>query len=77
MLGWLARTAVFAVTLMSASAALAQTLTIGIDFEPPSLDPHLRMITPDEAVSEHFFDALIFQDENQRMCESPDDSHSL
>jgi len=66
-LDWLGRTAVLAVTLMSASAALAQTLTIGIDFEPPSLDPHLRMITPDEAVSQHFFDALIFQDENQRM----------
>jgi peptide/nickel transport system substrate-binding protein len=48
-------------------SAPAQTLTVGIDVEPPSLDPHFRMLSPDEAVSRHFFDALLLQDAQQRM----------
>lgn len=64
---WVRRLAAIAAVLLAASTARAQSVTIGLDFEPPSLDPHLRMVTPDEAMSRNFFDALILQDENQRM----------
>ncbi len=59
-----------ALGLLLASQTLpsaAQKLTVGIDVGPPSLDPHLRMLTPDEAVSRHFFDALVLQDAEQHM----------
>ncbi|HKF72567.1 MAG TPA: ABC transporter substrate-binding protein [Stellaceae bacterium] len=59
--------AILPLLLSMALPAVAQTLTVGIDVEPPSLDPHFRMLSPDEAVSRHFFDALILQDERQRM----------
>jgi peptide/nickel transport system substrate-binding protein len=55
------------VLLLIALPARAQTLTVGIDVEPPSLDPHFRMLSPDEAISRHFFDALVLQDAQQRM----------
>ena len=58
--------AMAAVLLWSATVR-AQTLVVGLDFEPPSIDPHLRMLVPDEAISRQFFDALILQDENQRL----------
>ena len=63
-LGYLAA---IALILLAAGAAHAQTLVVGLDFEPPSIDPHLRMLTPDEAISRNFFDALILQDESQRL----------
>jgi len=63
---WIGGVAAIALLLLTA-AARAQSLVVGLDFEPPSLDPHLRMVTPDEAISRHFFDALILQDESQRL----------
>ena len=59
--------AILLLLLSIALPAAAQTLTVGIDVEPPSLDPHFRMISPDEAISRHFFDALVLQDEQQHM----------
>ena len=59
--------AILLLLLSIAPPATAQTLTVGIDVEPPSLDPHFRMISPDEAISRHFFDALVLQDEQQHM----------
>src|SRR5215813_6503515 len=57
----------FALALSIAVPAAAQTLTVGIDVEPPSLDPHFRMLSPDEAISRHFFDSLVLQDAEHRM----------
>src|SRR5437763_494732 len=59
--------AILLLLLSIALPAAAETLTVGIDVEPPSLDPHFRMISPDEAISRHFFDALVLQDEQQHM----------
>jgi len=61
------RRAILPLLLLLALPATAQTLAVGIDLEPPSLDPHFRMVSADEAVSRHFFDSLILQDPQQRM----------
>lgn len=53
--------------LLGAVPTAAQTLTVGIDVEPVTLDPHVRMLSPDEAISRHFFDSLVLQDADQRM----------
>ena len=42
----------------------AQELKIGIKTEPTSLDPQFHTLNPNIQVAQHFFDALVLQDEN-------------
>lgn len=65
------RTPILAVTAgliaLSASAASAEKLTIGLASEPTSLDPQFHNVGPNNAMSMHIFDRLIFQDEKQQL----------
>ena len=45
-------------------SAAAQELKIGIKTEPSSLDPQFHTLNPNIQVAQHFFDALVLQDEN-------------
>ena len=62
-IGKLAGAAAAAVAFISLSAA-AQELKIGIKTEPSSLDPQFHTLNPNIQVAQHFFDALVLQDEN-------------
>lgn len=53
--------------LAGASAANAADLKIGLSAEPSALDPHYHNLVPNNAMFTHVFDALIEQDENQRL----------
>jgi len=52
-----------ALAFISVSAA-AQELKIGIKTEPSSLDPQFHTLNPNIQVAQHFFDALVKQDES-------------
>jgi len=67
----LGRRAAFAVALAftgvaasGPSKAQSQELKIGIKTEPSSLDPQFHTLNPNIQVAQHFFDALVLQDEN-------------
>ncbi|MEM6665247.1 MAG: ABC transporter substrate-binding protein [Pseudomonadota bacterium] len=51
---------------LSASANAAE-LTIGLASEATSIDPHFHNLTPNNQVADHIFDALVGQDERQRL----------
>lgn len=46
-------------------AAAAQDLRIGIQAEPSSMDPHFHNLTPNNMMSRHVYDTLVFMDEKQ------------
>ena len=50
--------------IRSSLSAAAQELKIGIKTEPSSLDPQFHTLNPNIQVAQHFFDALVQQDEN-------------
>lgn len=50
-----------------ASGASAQDLRIGIAAEPSALDPYYHNLGPNLQISQHLFDALIGQDDNQKL----------
>lgn len=52
---------------LPAVSAVAQELKIGLSSEPSSADPHFHNLTPNNAVSRHVFEPLIFMDELQRL----------
>jgi peptide/nickel transport system substrate-binding protein len=69
MIGFGRKAAAFAVTLAFSAAvvtgpATAQELKIGIKTEPSALDPQFHTLNPNIQVADHFFDALVAQDEN-------------
>lgn len=50
-----------------ATAAQAQTLTIGLGTEPTSIDPHFHNLGPNNQIAQHFFSRLIEQDHKQNL----------
>ena len=54
-------------TGLATMPAHAEKLTIGLASEATSVDPHFHNLTPNNQVSAHIYDALIGQDEKQRL----------
>ncbi len=52
--------------LLSLPAA-AQSLRIALSSEPTAMDPHYHELAPNNALTAHVFDALVDNDENQRL----------
>lgn len=52
--------------LTSAKAAAAD-LTIGLGAEVTSIDPHFHNLSPNSNIGKHIFDALVHQDDQQRL----------
>ena len=46
--------------------AAAQTLKIGLSSEPTAIDPHYHVVSPNNALAQHLFDALISVDDNNK-----------
>jgi peptide/nickel transport system substrate-binding protein len=66
------RHAFVAAGLLAAAIALpqavgAQTLTVGLQAEPSSIDPHYHNLTPNNAFARDIFDRLIMPDETQQL----------
>lgn len=64
---WTTRLAVAATAAMFAGAASAADVTIGFSAEPSAMDPHYHNLGPNNAFSSNVYDALIIQDEQQRL----------
>lgn len=45
----------------------AETLRVGLAFEPSSFDPHFHNTTPNKSLARSVFEPLVFQDERQRL----------
>lgn len=58
------------VALGCAAAGQAQNLRIALGAEPTAVDPHYHDQGPNNALATHIFDALVGQDENQRLAPS-------
>lgn len=52
---------------VAAGPAQAKDLTIALASEPTSIDPHFHNLTPNNASSMHFFDALVIFNEKQQV----------
>lgn len=61
------RTLIAAVVVVSASAAQAKPLRIGLAAEPTSMDPHFQTLTPNLALHAHIYEPLVAQDARQRL----------
>lgn len=61
------RLAVAATAAMFATAAIADDVTIGISTEPSAMDPHYHNLGPNNSFSSNIYDALIIQDEQQKL----------
>ena len=57
----------FGIAAASAGLAAGQTLTIGLAASVTAIDPHFQYSAANIAVSRHFFDPLILQDDEQRL----------
>src|SRR5882757_6022348 len=53
--------------LAGAQGLEAQDLKIALSAEPSAIDPHFHNLAPNHAMAKHIFEALIDQDENQRL----------
>ncbi len=61
------RLAAATATMLFASAAVADEVTIGLGSEPSSMDPHYHNLGPNNAFASNVYDALIIQDESQNL----------
>ncbi len=62
------RSLILALGLLLSFGAVAQpALRVAVEAEITSVDPHFHNLAPNKAVAAHFFDALILQDEQQRL----------
>jgi len=52
---------------LSAGAATAAELTIGLGADVTSIDPHFHNLSPNSNVAHHIFDTLVKQDHQQRL----------
>ncbi len=59
--------AAVALTMAGALPAGAQELRVGLANEPTAIDPHYHNLTPNNALTASIFDALILQDDRQRL----------
>src|SRR5215470_15865644 len=57
----------FCIAATSVGSAVGETLTIGLAASVTAIDPHFQYSGANIAVSRHFFDPLILQDEEQRL----------
>ncbi len=64
---WLASALLPLIALASPPAVAQPTLRIAVEADITSTDPHYHNLAPNKAVSAHFFDPLILQDEQQRL----------
>jgi peptide/nickel transport system substrate-binding protein len=53
--------------LPGATPAAAQDLTMGLQANITSIDPHFHNLSPNSNVAQHIFDRLVHQDEKQRL----------
>ena len=56
----------FMAGLLAAAPAPAQDLTVGLQANVTSIDPHFHALGPNNNVAVHIFDRLVHQDERQR-----------
>jgi peptide/nickel transport system substrate-binding protein len=56
-----------AAAALTAQAALAQELRIGLSAEPSSMDPHYHNLSPNNMLSRHIFEPLVSQDAKQAL----------
>ena len=62
------RRLILALGLLLCGGAMAQpVLRVAVEAEITSVDPHYHNLAPNKAIAAHFFDALILQDEQQRL----------
>ncbi|MBL8705136.1 MAG: ABC transporter substrate-binding protein [Rhodospirillales bacterium] len=54
-------------TGLTAGAATAAELTIGLGADVTSIDPHFHNLSPNSNVGKHIFDSLVHQDDQQRL----------
>ena len=59
--------AAMALAVAGALPAGAQELKVGLANEPTAIDPHYHNLTPNNALTASIFDALILQDDRQRL----------
>ncbi|MCH8036796.1 MAG: ABC transporter substrate-binding protein [Proteobacteria bacterium] len=59
--------AAVALAVAGAMPAGAQELRVGLANEPTAIDPHYHNLTPNNALTASIFDALILQDDRQRL----------
>ena len=59
--------ALFVSALVCSAPAAAQELRIGVASEPTSMDPHFHNLSPNNSMLSHVFEALVDQDQRQRM----------
>lgn len=52
---------------MSSVSALAQEIRFGLSAEPSAMDPHYHNLTPNNMISRHIYEPLVFQDEKQAL----------
>jgi len=57
----------FCIAATSLGSAVGETLTIGVASSVTAIDPHFQYSGANIAVSRHFFDPLILQDDEQRL----------
>lgn len=68
MMRWKTLTAAAALSAsLLAGPVLAQELKIGLSAEPSALDPHYHNLGPNNQIATTIFDALVLQDENQKL----------
>ncbi|MCW5731704.1 MAG: ABC transporter substrate-binding protein [Alphaproteobacteria bacterium] len=59
--------ALMAGAMMAASPVLAEEIRVGLSAEPSALDPYYHNLGPNNQMAQHFFDALIGQDDELRL----------
>jgi peptide/nickel transport system substrate-binding protein len=56
-----------AAIVFAGASASAQTVKVGLFAEPSAMDPHYHNLGPNNAFSSNVYEALILQDENQKL----------
>lgn len=66
----MSRCAAVVLTAALVGPVAAQSLRIALSSEPTAVDPHYHDLAPNNALAAHVFDALVDNDENQRLVPS-------
>lgn len=64
---WMTAAMAGCAALLAGNLAAAQELKIGLASEPSSVDPHYHVLTPNNMVNRHIYEALIGQDRKQAL----------
>jgi peptide/nickel transport system substrate-binding protein len=56
-----------AAALLAAQSLAAQELRVGLSAEPSAMDPHYHNLSPNNMLSRHLFEPLVFQDAKQAL----------